>query len=190
MTRIQERGQATTMRKIVAGLFISLDGVVEAPEKWTFAYADPEIDQEVGSQFARSDMMLVGRITYQTFATAFADQTGGFADIMNNTPKIVVSQTLETADWQNSTLVTGDVEEQLRQLKEQPGKDIAISGSPTLVRTLLRDGLLDELRLLVFPIVLGRGLRLFPDSDDRIPLKLVNSRATSTGVVISHYEPA
>jgi dihydrofolate reductase len=109
------------MKKIVAGLFISLDGVVEAPETWTFAYADPEIDQEVGSQFARSDTMLVGRVTYQTFEAAFAGQTGGFADIMNSTPKVVVSQTLERADWQNSVLITGDVKEQLRRLKEPAG---------------------------------------------------------------------
>jgi dihydrofolate reductase len=190
ITGNQATGRDTAMRKIVAGLFISLDGVVEAPEQWTYAYANPEIDQEVQSQFARSDTLLVGRTTYQTFAASFAGQTGGFADIMNGTPKIVVSQTLKSADWENSVLVTGNVVEQLTTLKEQPGKDIAISGSPTLVRSLLRDGLLDELRLIIFPIVLGRGLRMCPESDDRISLKLESSTATSTGVVISRNEPA
>jgi len=160
------------VRKIVAGLFMSLDGVVESPENWTGPYFNDEVGQEIGSQMAIADSMLLGRVTYQTFAASFAGQTGGMADQMNNMPKLVVSTTLDTADWQNSTLINGNVAEEITKLKQRPGNDIAISGSPTLVRSLLRGGLLDELRLLVFPIVVGGGKRLFADGCGQIPLKL------------------
>src|SRR5437588_2961551 len=101
------------MRQIVAGLYITLDGVVESPETWTGPYFDEELGQTVGSLIAANDTMLLGRVTYEGFATAFAGQTGGVADQMNNTPKVVVSTTLKTADWQNSTLITGDVAEEI-----------------------------------------------------------------------------
>jgi dihydrofolate reductase len=179
------------MRKIVAGLFVSLDGVVEAPEKWNTPYFNEEMAQEVGAQMAEADTMLLGRVTYETFAAAFAGQTGGMADVMNSTPKIVVSTTLDEAAWQNSTLLNGngDLVEQLTALKHKPGRNIAISGSGTLISSLLREGLLDELRLLVHPIVVGSGKRLFDDGE-QIPLKLVGTKALQTGVVALHYEPA
>lgn len=178
------------MRKITAGLFITLDGVVEAPETWSFGYSDPEIDQEIGAAFAQADTMLLGRVTYQTFAASFASQTGGIADAMNNIPKIVVSTTLAKADWQNSVLLKGDVREELSKLKHQPGRNISISGSPTLVRWLLREGLLDELALTIVPLVLGSGKRLFADDGSKVPLKLADSKTTKTGVLITRYERA
>jgi len=181
--------KATAMRKIVAGLFMSLDGVVEAPEKWTGPYFNDEIGQEIGSVMAAGDTMLMGRKTYQTFAASFAGQSGGMADQMNNTPKLVVSTTLDTAEWQNSTLIKENMADELSRLKRQPGKNINISGSITLIRSLLSDGLLDELRLQLFPVVVGGGMRLFGDSGQQISLKLADSRTFGTGVVNLIYTP-
>ncbi|HWE62857.1 MAG TPA: dihydrofolate reductase family protein [Chloroflexota bacterium] len=178
------------MRKISAGLYITLDGVVEAPEQWTGPYFDAELGQAVGSILGANDTMLLGRVTYEGFAAAFAGQTGGVADVMNNTSKVVVSTTLKTADWQNSTLISGDVVQAITTLTQQPGKNIGIGGSPTLVRWLLRQGLLDELSLFVFPIVLGKGKRLFEDGGDPLSLKLMDSKTFSTGVVSLTYGPA
>lgn len=181
------------MRKIVAGLFISLDGVIEAPHEWHFPYFNDEMGQEVGAQMAAADTMLLGRQTYQEFASYWPQQPSDVepADYMNNTPKVVVSTTLTSVDdWQSSTLIGGNVAEEMRKLKEQPGKNIGITGSATLVRTLLRDGLLDELRLLIHPIVVGSGKRLFTDESGRVPLKLVESKTFSTGVIAVTYVPA
>lgn len=180
------------MRKIVAGEFLSLDGVMEAPNEWHFPYFNDEMGQAVGGQMAEADTMLLGRRTYQEFAAAWPDRPSDEpgADFMNNTPKLVVSRTLDTVEWQNSSLIKGDVVEELTKLKRQPGKNIGISGSATLVRWLLRQGLLDELRLLVHPIVVGSGKRLFQDVDDRVPLKLVDSKTFSTGVLYLTYGPA
>jgi dihydrofolate reductase len=179
------------MRKIVANLFISLDGVVEAPDKWHFPYFNDEMGEAVGASMAAADTMLLGRRTYQEFASFWPEQPAGdqFADHMNNTPKYVVSTTLDTVDWKNSTLVNGDVAAELTKLKDQPGKDISMTGSGTLVRSLLRDGLLDELNLLVHPIVLGSGARLF-EGEDRIPLELASSTTFTTGVLHLVYRPA
>lgn len=178
------------MRKIVAGLFMSLDGVVESPDKWTGPYFSPEVGQVVGSLMAAEDTMLLGRVTYQGFAEAFASQSGGVADQMNNTPKVVVSATLGRADWQNSTVIGGDVASEITRLKQQPGKNIGVSGSATLVAWLLRQGLLDQLDLLVFPLVVGRGKRLFEGEGDQVALRLAASQAFSNGVVHFTYQPA
>lgn len=176
------------MRKITSGLYITVDGVVESPEKWSFAYASPEIDQFVGAAFAQADTMLLGRVTYQTFAGSFAGQAGGIADIMNNTPKLVVSKSLSKTDWQNSVLIKGDVRTELLKLKEQPGRNIGIGGSPTLVRWLLQEGLLDELWLTIVPLVLGKGQRLFPNDGPRVPLNLAEAKTSKTGVLLTRYE--
>ena len=182
------------MRKIVAGLFISLDGVYEAPDKWHFPYFNDEMGEAVGAQMAASDAMLLGRATYQEFAGYWPEQSPSeneIADFMNNTPKFVVSSTLDSVDeWQNSTLIKGNVADELTKLKQQPGKDIGITGSGTLVRSLLRDGLLDELRLLVHPIVVGGGKRLFEGEIGQTPLNLVESKTLSTGVLYLTYQPA
>ena len=180
------------MRKIVAGLFISLDGVVESPDQWHFPYFNEEMGEAVGSQMAAADTMLLGRVTYQEFAGYWPHQSSDveIADYMNTTPKLVVSTTLDTVEWQNSTLIKGDLVEELTRVKQQPGKNISVVGSATLVRSLLRDALLDELRLLVHPIVVGRGKRLFEDGSAQKPLKLVDAQTFGTGVLYLTYQPA
>lgn len=179
------------MRKIVAGLMVSVDGVVEAPETWTGPYFSPEIGQVVGSVMADGDTMLLGRVTYQTFAASFAGNTGDpMAAQMNAVPKVVVSATLDKAEWENATLIRGDVAQEITRLKEQPGRNINISGSATLVAWLLGQGLLDELNLLLFPVVAGHGKRLFGDEGRATALTLARSEAFSTGVVQLVYRPA
>jgi dihydrofolate reductase len=181
------------MRKIIATEFISLDGVVESANEWIGPYFDDAIGREIGATMAGSDALLLGRVTYQEFIPFWAGKTGDddpTAAHMSK-PKYVVSTTLEnTDDWRNSTLVTGDVVKHLTRLKEQPGKDIGVTGSVTLVRSLLRDGLLDELSLLQFPIVLGTGKRLFPEGTDRAGLALVRAHVHDTGVLSLTYAPA
>jgi dihydrofolate reductase len=191
--RWRKQKEHITMRKIVAGLFISLDGVVEAPHEWHFPYFSDEMGAAVDAQIAASDAMLLGRVTYEEFAGYWPQQGSEveLADHMNNTPKYVVSNTLQNVDaWQNSTLINGDVNAALTELKQQPGKNLAITGSATLVRSLLRDGLLDELRLLVHPVVVGRGKRLFPDGTDQQGLELVDSQTIPNGVLYLTYQPA
>jgi dihydrofolate reductase len=178
------------MREIVASMFLSLDGVMESPAEWHLPYWSDEMGEVVSGQMADSDAMLLGRVTYEEFAATWptremADDPG--ADYMNNIPKYVVSTTLKTAEWTNSTLISEDVVEEIAKLKQQPGKDIAVSGSATLVRSLLRDDLLDELLLLIHPVVVGTGRHLFQDGSVRKELKLVGSRTFSTGVVALTY---
>jgi dihydrofolate reductase len=179
------------LRKIVAGLFISLDGVVEAPETWHFPYFNDEMGEIVGSQMAAADTMLLGRRTYEEFAEYWADKGGDadFADQINGTAKLVASTTLDSVGWQNASLIRGDVATELLRIKQEPGREISITGSPTLVRSLLRDGLLDELRLLVQPIVVDQGKRLFEGGGDRLSLELADRRTLSTGVVYLTYVP-
>jgi len=181
------------MRKIVAGLFISLDGVIEAPEQWHFPYFDEAMGRAVQGQMDGTDAMLLGRVTYEGFAAYWPQHTPAddpIAQRMNGIRKYVVSTTLRSADWENSTLISGDVAGELTKLKQQPGKDIGMTGSGMLVRTLLRDGLLDELNLLVHPIVVGTGKRLFPEGFDQIPLELASSETFPTGVLNLTYRKA
>jgi len=177
------------MRKIVAGLYVSVDGVVEAPDAWTGPYFSPEVGQLVGSLIAEGDTLLLGRVTYQGFAAAFGGQTGGMADTMNSFPKVVVSTTLDRADWQNSTLISTNIAGEITKLKQQPGRNINVSGSGTLVDWLVRQGLRDRLDLLVFPVVVGHGKRLFGDGS-QVPMSLAASEAFSSGVVHLTYHPA
>lgn len=179
------------MRKIVAGLFVSVDGVVEAPETWTGPYFDPEIGQRIGSLLAAGDTLLLGRVTYQTFAASFAGNTDDpMAARMNAIPKVVVSTTLEQAGWQNSTLIRTDVAAEIAWLKNLPGQAINVSGSATLVGWLLGQGLLDQLDLLVFPVVVGQGKRLFDSQASKAGLALSGAEALPTGVVHLTYHPA
>ncbi len=179
------------MRRIVAGLFVSLDGVVESPERWQMPYFNQEMGGEIGAQMAQADTLLLGRRTYEEFA-AFWPQQGdaGPGAFMNNAPKLVVSTTLDTVEWRNSSLVKGDVVEELRGVKRQPGKNILVSGSATLVGSLLRHDLLDELGLMVCPVLVGRGRRLFETEDDSVPMELVSSKTLSNGVVNVTYRRA
>lgn len=179
------------MRKIVAGLFIALDGVIEDANEWIGPWFNAEVGQAVGSMIATQDAMLLGRVTYDAFAAHWPHQTGEMADTMNGTAKYVVSGTLKSAGWQNTTVIPRDhAAEQIAELRRQPGHDIGMTGSGTLVSWLLREGLLDELHLLVFPVVLGHGQRLFAEPGDRVPLKLVDSATYETGVVHLTYARA
>lgn len=180
------------MRKVVAGLLLSLDGVMESPDKWHFPYFNDEMGADIGAQMAASDAMLLGRVTYQEFASFWpgAPADDPFTAQMNDTPKYVVSTTLDTVEWKNSTLIKGNIAEAITNLKQQPGKNINITGSATLVRSLLRDNLLDELRLMVHPIVVGSGKRLFEEMGEQVALTLVDSKTFSTGVLSLTYEPA
>ena len=169
---------------------------MEAPEKWHFPYFNDQMGETIGAAMAASDTMLLGRVTYEEFAAFWPSQEPSeedqeATDYMNNTPKFVVSKTLEEPlEWQNSTLIKGDVAEEISKLKEQPGKDISITGSPTLVRSLLEDDLLDELRLMLHPIVVGSGKRLFEEGSDQKALQLVDSKTFSRGVLYLTYQPA
>ena len=180
------------MRRIVAGLHVSLDGVVETPDQWVGPYMNNELGQAIGAMIGASDTLLMGRVGYEGFAGYWAEKTSDvpFADFMNNTPKCVVSTSLDTVEWKNSTLIKDDVVKAITRLKEEPGENIGITGSATLIRSLLRDKLLDELNLLVYPIVVGSGKRLFEDGGDRTCLSLVASKSFSTGVAMLTYEPA
>lgn len=180
------------MRKIVSALHISLNGVIESPEQWVFphGYSNDEMMQAIGSGMAAADTMLLGRVTYQGFAAHWPRQTGDIADFMNSTPKLVVSTTLDTVEWRNSTLISGNLVEDLAERKQQPGRNINVVGSATLVRSLLREGLLDELQLLVCPILVGRGAHLFEDGGAEVPLQLVDAKRFSTGVQSLTYTPA
>jgi dihydrofolate reductase len=181
------------MRDIVAVEFVSVDGVAEAPEKWTTPYFDDEVGQAMQAGMDASDAMLLGRRTYEDFEAYWPDKTAEddpYADYINATQKFVVSRTVKSIQWRNSTLIIGDVVEELTTLKRQNGKTITIVGSPTLMRSVLRDGLLDRLDVLVFPIVVGSGKRLFEEGIGELPLELVDSRTFKTGVVSLAYAPA
>jgi dihydrofolate reductase len=191
------------MGRVVVTEFVSLDGVMEDPggaEKrkhgaWTFQFnRGPEGDKFKYDELKASDAMLLGRVTYQGFAAAWPNikDEQGFADHMNNKRKYVVSNTLKDSDatWNNSRVIRGDVVAEVRKLKAQPGGDILVAGSARLVRTLFDNDLVDEYRLMVFPIVLGSGKRLFDDAKKASKLSLVESRTAGDGVLMLRYQPA
>jgi dihydrofolate reductase len=182
------------MRKVVSWLFISLDGVVEAPNEWQFDVMDNSMIADITSQTEAEDAMLMGRVTYQDWLPYWPASTDEpYASHINNIPKYVVSTTLgkvEWGKWQKPTLIKGNLSEEISRLKKQPGGNIGVSGSPTLVRSLLRDNLLDELKLMIHPVVVGRGKRLFTEDVRLQRLQLVDSKVTGTGVAILTYQPA
>jgi dihydrofolate reductase len=176
------------MRKVASGLFISLDGVVEAPDKWQFDNFDEDMVTLMAAYLATEDSILLGRVTYEEWAPYWPTSTDEpYASHINNTPKYVASTTLKKLEWQNSTLIRGSVADEIARLKQQPGNDIGVAGSPTLVRWLLRNDLLDELTLMVHPVIAGRGNRLFEDGSDLKRLGLVDSKITRTGVAVLTY---
>lgn len=178
-------------RKIVAGLYMSLDGVVDSPEKWGFPYTNKEMTEWMAAGIAQADAVLLGPRTYLLFAQLWQHQSSDvpMANFLNNSPKYVVSDTMDTLEWQPATLIKGDLVEELTKLKQQPGKNIQIPGSPRLVRSLLRDGLLDELSLYICPVVVGSGMRLFNEITNQVNLKLVDSKIFSNGVLGVKYQP-
>lgn len=176
------------MRKIVVTEFMSLDGVVEEPA-WTFPYWNDEIAEFKGEESPASDALLLGRVTYQGFAAAWPDSEDEGADYFNSVRKYVVSRTLEEPlEWNNSTLIKDNIVDEITNLKQQDGKDITVHGSATLVQTLMQHDLVDLYRLLVYPVVVGKGKRLFQEG---IPatLKLLDSQSFGSGVVAIVYEP-
>ena len=186
------------MGRIVVTEFISLDGVIEAPgggEKfkyggWTFKISRGEEGDKFKLDETRSSRALVlGRVTYEGFAAAWPAREGEFADKFNTMPKYVVSSTLTNPSWSNSTVLKGDVADQVRKLKQKQEGDIVVHGSARLVQTLLENDLVDELRLMVFPVLLGTGKRLFGEMSLKA-LRLVDSKVVGEGVTILRYEPA
>jgi dihydrofolate reductase len=177
------------MRKINAWLFVTLDSVIEAPEKWVMA--DDDMFGAIEADYAKSDALLLGRRTYETFAASWPERGSEVAnaDWMNNTRKYVASTTLKSPEWNNSTVIEGDVAEAVARLKLEDGKDIMVNGSGALVRTLMRNHLLDELRLFLHPVVVGSGRRLFDDESDPVELALVGSHAYEGGVISLTYKP-
>ena len=177
------------MRKVVVAEFLSLDGVMDEPA-WTVPYWNDEIAKFKYDELFASDAHLLGRVTYQGFAAAWPSRTDeqGFADRMNSLPKYVVSTTLEKVEWNNSHLIKKNVVEEISRLKQQPGQDILVAGSATLVNTLVEHDLVDEYHLLIYPVVLGKGKRLFKDGS-KTSLKLVETKSFSSGVVAHIYQP-
>ncbi len=182
------------MRKVVAAEFLSLDGVMESPDKWHFPYFNEEMGQAVGEGFAAADAMLMGRVNYEEWAAFWPGQDpqeNPMAAQMNAMQKYVVSTTLEEPlGWQNSTLIGENAAEEIARLKQGEGGDIVVSGSGTLVRSLLQYGLLDELKLMIHPVVVGGGKRLFEDFGEQKALELVESKTFETGVLYLTYRPA
>jgi dihydrofolate reductase len=187
------------MGRIVVTEFVSLDGVVEDPGGaedfehggWSFEFDRGEDgDQFKLDETMGSDALLLGRVTYEGFADAWPSREGEFADKFNEMPKYVVSSTLNDPEWNNSTVIAGDVPAEVARLRDEIDGDLVVHGSATLAKTLIDEGLVDELRLMVFPVVLGRGKRLFGETGDKKPLSLADSRVVGDGVAILIYRPA
>ena len=183
------------MGKIVSNFFIALDGVVEAPDQWHFPYFDDDMGAAVSRGVAATTALLMGRRLYDEWSAYWPQQTegeaAGFASFINNAPKYVLSNTLTEATWQNTTLISGDDEQvaaRLRDVRDGTDGEISLSGSATTVRWLLANGLLDELRLLLHPIAVGHGQRLFEDTPTH-PLRLVSHETLKSGVLNLSYAP-
>ncbi|GAA2535016.1 MULTISPECIES: dihydrofolate reductase family protein [Streptomyces] len=182
-------------RKITASLFISLDGVVEAPDQWHFPYFNDEMGAAVGASLNTTEVLLFGRRTYDGFAGAWPEreaaggEDAGFAKQLGDMRKIVFSRRPLDLQWRNSEQARGDVAEVAAALKSEPGGDISLSGSVSVVRQLLAAGLLDELHLLVHPVAVRKGMRLFDEGEPSIPLKLLTSETFTTGVLNLVYGP-
>jgi len=161
------------------------------PGGWSFKISrGDEGDKFKLDEAFASEALLLGRVTYEGFAEAWPSRDGEFADKFNNMPKYVVSSTLDEPEWNNSTVLKGDVVEEVRKLKEEQDGDIVVHGSARLVQTLIEHDLVDELRLMVYPVVLGSGKRLFGETSDKKPLRLVESKVVGDGVSILIYRPA
>ena len=186
------------MGKVVVTEFVSLDGVVEDPGGaedfkyggWSFEYErGDEGDRFKLEEALDAEALLLGRVTYEGFAEAWPSREGEFADKFNSMPKYVVSSTLTDPEWNNSTVLDGDVAEEVSKLRQEQEGEIVVHGSARLVQTLLDHDLVDELRLMVFPVVLGAGKRLFGETSDKKSLRLADSRTVGDGVAILSYEP-
>lgn len=187
-------------RKIVVTEYVTLDGVMEDPgggDKtghggWSFQFWSDEAAKYKYDELFSSDALLLGRVTYEGFAKAWPTMTGtgDFGERMNGIPKYVVSTTLKDLSWNNSRLIKGNVAEEIAKLKQQPGQAILIAGSAALVNSLIPYHLIDEYRLMVHPVVVGGGKRLFKDGSAIQSLKLIETRTFASGIVVLHYQPA
>jgi dihydrofolate reductase len=179
------------MRAIAAGLFISLDGVVESPGQWGFQYMDDEMSRGIAEGVSQVDTVLMGKRTYLEFAQLWPGQGSEvpMADFLNHSPKYVVSSTLNEFVWKPAVQIKGDIVAKITRLKQQPGKTIQVPGSPTLIRFLLLNRLLDVLNLSICPIVVGTGMHLFDETTRMLNFKLVHSTILSTGVISTTYVP-
>jgi len=188
----QSRTPEGSRRKVIVTEYVTLDGVMEEPGQWSFPFWNDEAAQFKSDELFASDALLLGRVTYQGFAAAWPTMTdtGEFGEKMNSMPKYVASTTLEEVAWNNSRLIKGNVVEEVSALKRQPGQDILVAGSGVLVHTLMQHDLIDEYRLMVHPIILGSGKRLFRDGGAMKTLKLVETKTFSSGIVVLTYQPA
>jgi dihydrofolate reductase len=189
------------MGRVIASEFVTLDGVIEAPgheehrvgrNAWALRGTSEDQQRFKTEELSSADALLLGRVTYQIFAAFWPTAPGdeAFANRMNGLRKYVVSTTLKRAEWNNSVILSGDIAEQVSKVKQRHGGDILIHGSADLVNSLMKHDLIDEYRLLVFPVVLGSGKRLFRDESDTSHLRLVGTRAFSSGVVLLSYQPS
>ena len=178
--------------RLVATEYLSLDGVFEEPGHWSFPFFDEEAAHFKSEELTVSDALLLGRKTYEGFAAAWPtmEGTGDFGVKMNTMPKYVVSSTLNKAEWSGSKLIKGDVVEEVRKLKRQPGRDLLLSGSAQLFNALMRENVIDLYRIMLFPVVLGKGKRLFAEGTGQRNLDLKETKRFSKGVTILEYEPA
>jgi dihydrofolate reductase len=177
------------MRKIIESTLVSADGVVGSPPLWAMDYRDEEVTRDALERLSGSDAMLMGRGTYELFAATWPGQTNDFTQRVNTIRKYVFSSTLASADWNNSTIVRGDVVAQVTRIKEQDGRDLALFGHGRLAQTLLENGLTDELRLSIHPVLAGAGLPQFTNGD-KTRLTLVSAKTFTTGVVVLSYQTA
>lgn len=179
------------MGKIIVAEFLTMDGVMEAPEQWQFPFQSPDAQEFVTHQIQELDGQLLGRNTYEIFANFWPTQTNnefGIADKLNSMPKYVVSTTLQEANWHNTTIISENVVGSLMALKQQYDGNIGIPGSRTLVQSLMQTDVIDEYQLLVYPIVLGSGSRLFDDGMTNQPMKLVDAKTFDSGAVALTYQ--
>lgn len=186
------------MRKLIVSEFVSIDGVMEAPggepgyphSGWVFDFMGEEQLRYKLDETLEAESLLIGRVTYESFAGAWPQRKGEFADKMNAMPKHVASRTLKNPEWNNTTVIGGNVVTEIAKLRQGTGGPILVGGSRMLVHTLLGEDLIDELRVMIFPVILGSGRRLFPESPRKIVLKSADTQKFASGVVVNTYLPA
>jgi dihydrofolate reductase len=186
------------MRKVIASEFMSLDGIMDDPGGtegkpyggWSLKHFNEEYRQFKAAELESCDALLLGSVTYQRFAETWPLRDGDFADAMNSIKKYVVSSSLQDAEWNNAQIISENVVEAVRAIKQQPGENILVAGSNTLLTTLLEEGLVDELRIMLHPVIVGQGRRLFSEGVSGYELKLVKSQSFATGTIVLTYEPA
>jgi dihydrofolate reductase len=186
------------MRELIVTEYVSLDGVMEAPggepghphSGWAIEYHDDELIKYKFDETLAAESLLVGRVTYESFAEAWPARSGAFADKMNSMPKHVASSTLTDPQWENTTVIDGDLPAEVAKLKEGEGGPILIAGSRALVHSLVPTGLIDGYRLMSFPVVVGSGARVWPESPDKLALELADTRSFDSGVVLNVYRRA